>query len=40
MKLAKTQAAEAHNLKEVSEDTEKKIKAAIKTVSIDVPEKK
>jgi len=37
---AKTHAAEAHNLKEVSADTEKKIKAAIKTVSTDVLEKK
>ena len=40
MKLAKTHAAEAHGLKEISVDTEKKIKAAIKTVSTDVPEKK
>jgi predicted small metal-binding protein len=40
MKHAKAHAAEAHNLKEISADTEKKIKAAIKTVSVDVPEKK
>ncbi|MDD4162021.1 MAG: DUF1059 domain-containing protein [Methanothrix sp.] len=40
MKLAKTHAAEAHGLKEISADTEKKIKAAIKNVSVDVPEKK
>jgi len=40
MKLAKTHAAEAHGLKEISADTEKKIKAAIKKVSVDVPEKK
>jgi predicted small metal-binding protein len=40
MKLAKTHAAEAHSLKEISADTEKKIKAAIKTVSTEVPEKK
>ena len=40
MKLAKTHAAEAHGLKKVSADTEKKIKAAIKTVSTEVPEKK
>ncbi len=37
---AKVHAARAHGLKEVSPDTEKKIKAAIKTVSIDIPEKK
>jgi predicted small metal-binding protein len=40
MKHAKTHAAEAHGLKEISADTEKKIKAAIKTVSADVPAKK
>jgi predicted small metal-binding protein len=40
MKHAKTHAAEAHSLKEISADTEKKIKAAVKTVSTDVPEKK
>jgi len=40
MKHAKTHAAEAHGLKEISADTEKKIKAAIKTVSTDVPAKK
>ncbi len=40
MKHAKTHAAEAHGLKEISADTEKKIKAAIKTVSVDVPAKK
>ena len=40
MKLAKTHAAEAHGLKEISADTEKKIKATIKTVSAEVPEKK
>jgi predicted small metal-binding protein len=40
MKHAKTHAAEAHGLKEISADTEKKIKAAIKTALVDVPEKK
>jgi predicted small metal-binding protein len=40
MKHAKTHAAEAHGLKEISTDTEKKIKATIKTVSSEVPEKK
>jgi predicted small metal-binding protein len=40
MKLAKTHAAQAHNLKEISANTEKKIKDNIKTVSLDVPEKK
>jgi len=40
MKLAKTHATEAHGLKEISADTEKKIKANIKTVSTEVPEKK
>jgi predicted small metal-binding protein len=40
MKHAKTHAAEAHGLKEISANTEKKINAAIKTVSIDVPAKK
>lgn len=40
MKHAKTHAAEAHGLKKISADTEKKIKAAIKTVSLDVPAKK
>ena len=40
MKLAKTHAAEAHGLKEISADTEKKIKAAVKTVPTDVPAKK
>ena len=40
VKLAKTHAAEAHGLKEISADTEKKIKASIKTVSAEVPEKK
>jgi predicted small metal-binding protein len=40
MRLAKTHAAEAHGLKEISADTEKKIKANIKTVSAEVPEKK
>ena len=40
MKLAKTHAAEAHGLKEISADTEKKIKANIKTVSTEVSEKK
>ena len=40
MKLAKTHAAEAHNLKEISPNTEKKIKENIKSVSVDVPEKK
>ena len=40
MEHAKAHAAKAHNLKEISQNTEKKIKAAIKTVSLDVPEKK
>jgi predicted small metal-binding protein len=40
MKHAKTHAAEAHGLKEISANTEKKIKDSIKTVSVDVPEKK
>jgi predicted small metal-binding protein len=40
MKHAKTHAAEAHNLKEISPNTEKKIKENIKPVSVDVPEKK
>jgi len=40
MKHAKTHAGEAHGLKEISADTEKKIKASIKTVSAEVPEKK
>ena len=40
MKLAKTHAAEAHGLKEISANTEKKVKDNIKTVSVDVPEKK
>ena len=40
MKLAKTHAAEAHGLKEISANTEKRVKDNIKTVSVDVPEKK
>ena len=40
MKHAKTHAASAHGLKEISPATEKKIKAAIKTMSTDVPAKK
>ncbi len=40
MKHAKTHAAEAHNLKEISSNTEKKLKENIKPVSVDVPEKK
>ncbi len=40
MKHAKTHAAEAHNVKEISSNTEKKIKENIKPVSVDVPEKK
>ena len=40
MKHAKTHAAEVHKLKEISANTEKKIKDAIKTVSVDVPDKK
>ena len=40
MKHAKTHAAEAHNLKEISANTEKKIKDNIKAVSVDVSEKK
>jgi predicted small metal-binding protein len=30
----------AHGLKEISQNTEKKIKTAIKSVSVDLPEKK
>jgi predicted small metal-binding protein len=40
MEHAKVHAAKAHGLKEISPDTEKKIKSVIKTVSIKVPEKK
>ena len=40
MKHAKTHAAEAHGLKEISANTEKKVKDSIKTVSVDVPAKK
>ena len=40
MEHAKAHAAKAHSLKEISPNTEKKIKAAIKSVSVDVPEKK
>ncbi len=40
MKHAKTHAAEAHGLKEISSNTEKKIKENIKPVSVDLPEKK
>lgn len=40
MKHAKTHAAESHGLKEISANTEKRIKENIKTVSVDVPEKK
>jgi predicted small metal-binding protein len=40
MKLAKTHATEAHGLKETSANTEKKVKDNIKTVSVDVAEKK
>ena len=40
MKHAKTHAAEAHGLNKISANTEKKIKDNIKTVSVDVPEKK
>jgi predicted small metal-binding protein len=40
MKHAKTHAAEAHGLKEISANTEKRIKENIKPVSVDVPEKK
>ena len=39
-KHAKTHATEAHDLKEISANTEKKVKDSIKTVSVDVPEKK
>ena len=38
MELAKLHATKAHNMKEIWPETEKKIKAAIKTVSVDVPE--
>ena len=40
MKHAKANAAEDQGLKEISTDTGKKIKAAIETVLIDVPEKR
>lgn len=40
IKHAKTHAAEAHGLKEISSNTEKKIKENIKPVSVEVPEKK
>jgi predicted small metal-binding protein len=40
MKHAKTHASEAHGLKEISANTEKRIKENIKPVSVDVPEKK
>jgi predicted small metal-binding protein len=40
MKHAKTHAAEAHGLKEISANTERRIKENIKSVSVDVPEKK
>ena len=40
LKHAKTHATEVHGLKEISSNTEKKIKESIKTVSVDVPEKK
>jgi predicted small metal-binding protein len=40
MKHAKTHAAEAHGLKEISANTEKRIKENIKPVSLDVPAKK
>jgi predicted small metal-binding protein len=40
MKHAKLHAAEAHGRKEISPDIERKFKDAIKTVLVDVPEKK
>ena len=40
MKHAKTHASESQGLKEISANTEKKNKDNIKTVSVDVPEKK
>jgi predicted small metal-binding protein len=40
MEHMKLHAAKTHGLKEVPPDIEKKIKANIKTVSLDVPDKK
>ncbi|MDD1752892.1 MAG: DUF1059 domain-containing protein [Methanotrichaceae archaeon] len=40
MEHARAHAAKAHGLKEISPNTENKIKSVIKTVSVDVPEKK
>jgi len=40
MEHAKAHANKARGLKEISSNTEKKIKDAIKTVSVDVPVKK
>ena len=40
MEHAKAHAIKARGLKEISPNTEKKIKDAIKTVSVDVPVKK
>ena len=37
MELAKLHATKAHGFKEIWPETEKKIKGAIKTVSVDVP---
>jgi predicted small metal-binding protein len=39
MELAKLHASKAHDIKEVWPETEKKIKGAIKKVSVDVPKK-
>ncbi len=40
MEHVKMHATEAHGMKEIWPETEKKIKANIKSVSVDVPEKK
>ena len=40
MEHARAHAAKAHGLKKISPNTENKIKSVIKTVSVDVPEKK
>ncbi len=40
MEHAKVLAMKAHGMKEIWPETEKKIKSSIKSVSVDVPEKK
>jgi predicted small metal-binding protein len=40
MEHAKAHAMKAHDFKEIWPETEKKIKASIKSVSVDIPEKK